>query len=141
MTNRLKQIYDRGKDYIDYQLGTAGAVVMGGIVGLVNSSEGALGATTAALKQGAYTFLIGGTVCKATERIAQSRIKNNLLAITLAATIPATATIAATYGVHKLKGTPKPLRSTVPTMIIAPLGLAGLAIIKRRRYQKENQNE
>lgn len=137
---KAREIYDKSKDYINYKMGTAGAVVMGGIVGAVNYSEGALGAITSTLKQGAYTFLVGGSVIRATERIARSKIKNDLLAIALAASIPATATIAATYGVHRMKGTPKPLKSTIPTMVMASLGLSGLAIYNRRKHNKDNEN-
>jgi len=138
--SRIRRIYEKSKDYIDYKMGTAGALVMAGIVWKVNYSEGLTGATTAALKQGGYTLLSGGLICKACEKIARSkRIKNNLLAIALAGSIPALVSISAVYGVHRLKGTPKPLESTIPTMIAAPLGLMGIAAVKRRKFLQEQE--
>jgi hypothetical protein len=49
---------------IDYPAAIAGAVIMGVIVGYINRKFGAWPATTASLKQAAYTFLFGGILTK-----------------------------------------------------------------------------
>ncbi len=84
----------------------------------------------AALKQAAYTFLFGGILIKLLERIVLG-IKQQWLAIFLAMLIPAIITIILVYMVHNLKGTPKPLESTVPTVILAPSGFLYMAYKKR----------
>jgi len=136
----LPQLYQSSKKYIDYKLGTAGAIFMGGLVGAINSTHGVLSSLTAASKQAAYTFFIGGFVMKSCENIAKA-IRAPVLAITLETAIPSTATITATYGLHKLKGTPKPIESTIPTAILAPTACLAWASIKRKKRLEENVEE
>jgi hypothetical protein len=117
----LKQLYKFGDKFIDYKMGFFGAFVMGGVVFAINynTENGYTGALTAALKQGGYTFLLGGSFMKGCEHLA-TRIKNQISAIVLSALIPSVITLVLTYNVHKLKGTPKPLESTIPSLIIIP---------------------
>jgi len=118
--------------FIDIKMGLAGAVIMGGIVWLINMSFGWWPATTAALKQAAYTFIFGGILIKILNTIS-TRISNRYLAIAMATIIVSVATILLVYGVHSMKGTPRPFESTLPTIIMAPPGFLALAIRKRLR--------
>ena len=92
---------------------------MGGIVWFINMGFGWWPATTAALKQAAYTFLFGGILIKILDTIA-SRISNRYMAIAVATLTVSVITILLVYGVHSMKGTPRPLESTLPTVIMAP---------------------
>jgi hypothetical protein len=114
----IKKIADFGSKYIDYKMGLIGAGIMGSIVFGINyyDTHNAFGATTACLKQGAYTFLFGGSVMKGCEYLS-TKIKSKSKAILASVIIPSIATISLTYGMHNLKGTPKPLESTIPTAI------------------------
>ena len=123
------------RKFIDYKIGFAGAVVMGGIVFSINyfSAHLVTGSFTAALKQASYTFLFGGTLMKGCEYLATS-VKNRSLAIFLSVFIPSALTLVLTYTMHSLKGTPKPLESTLPTLIIIP-ATAIWGVQKRRRVE------
>lgn len=117
----LKRLYRFGAKFIDYKMGFFGAFVMGGVVFAINynTENGIAGATTAALKQATYTFFLGGVFMKGCEHLA-TKIRNQTLAIILSALIPSAITLVLTYNVHKMKGTPKPLESTIPTLVIIP---------------------
>jgi len=119
--NSVKRAINFGGRFIDYKMGIAGAFVMGSIVFGINYNglEEIHGASTAALKQGMYTFLLGGSFMKGCEYLAV-KIKSYTLAIVLSVFIPSAITLILTYNVHKLKGTPKPKESTLPTLIIIP---------------------
>ena len=117
----MKKIIDFGGKFIDYKIGIAGAIFMACIVFGINyfSTYDTFGSFTAAMKQGGYTFFLGGSFMKGCEYLA-TRIKSKLLAILSAIIIPSVITIFLTYYVHKLRGTPKPLESTVPILLIIP---------------------
>ncbi len=116
--------------FINMKMGFAGALVMGSIVWFINMSYGWWPASTAALKQAAYTFLFGGILIKILDTIAV-KIKNRYLAIISATILVSVITIILVYIVHNLKGTPRPFESTLPTIIMAPLGFLALAVRKR----------
>jgi len=126
-----------GQKFIDYKIGFAGAVVMGGIVFAINyySTHQMVGSITASLKQGAYTFIFGGTLMKTCEYIATT-VKSKTMAIVLSVVIPSVFTLILTFTMHNLKGTPKPLESTIPTTIIIP---ATIIWGFRKRKQMEMQ--
>ena len=111
--------------HIDYTSAAAGAVVLGGVVFWINHEHGVSGATTAALKQATYTFFAAGFIAKNNERLA-CRLDNKALSLLLAVGVSSSIAIALTYLVHSLKGTPEPLLSTVPTMLMAPPGFLAL---------------
>jgi hypothetical protein len=117
----FKQIANFGGKFIDYKMGFIGAFVMAAVIFWINytTSDEIRGAITAALKQGGYTFLLGGSFMKGCEVLA-IRIKNPALAIVSSVFIPSAITLLLTYNVHKLKGTPKPFESTLPTTVIIP---------------------
>jgi hypothetical protein len=128
-----------GKKYIDYRMGVAGAVVMAGIVFYINyhGTQNTFGATTAALKQGTYTFFFGGVIMRMSELIATGVIKRQV-ALIAACIIPSIVSLTLTFGVHSLKGTPKPLASTIPTAIFVIPSTLIWGFIKRRKFDKKN---
>lgn len=127
------------QQYFDFKIGIAGALIMGIAVFCINyfSTDILLESITAATKQSAYTFIFGGFLIKGCEYIA-THIKRNLLAIFLAICIPTIITLLLTYGLHMMKGTPKPLASTIPTLAIIPA--TAVWAIRKRRLLKENRN-
>ncbi len=123
-------IYHHISRFINIKMGLAGALIMGAIVWFINMGYGWWPATTAALKQAAYTFLFGGILIKILDTIA-SRIRNRYVAVISATLLVSVITIILVYIVHNLKGTPRPFESTLPTIIMAPPGFLALAIRKR----------
>ena len=107
---------------------------MGVIVFMVNhySTDDLTGSFTAALKQGVYTFFFGGFIMKLCETLA---IKGHpgWLAIVLAVLVPSFISLALTFGVHSMKGTPKPVESTIPTAIFVIPSTLVWGIMKRKR--------
>lgn len=126
-----------GKEFIDYRIGLMGGLVMGIIIFYVNyyDTYDLVGATTAALKQAAYTFLFGGTIMKGCEHLAK-RIRSRTAALAAAVIIPSAVSIGLTFGVHNLKGTPKPLESTIPTAILVIPSTAVWGIRKRNQLEQ-----
>jgi len=118
---KLQKTAKSAQKFIDYKIGFAGAIVMGGIVLGINyfSTHEISGSITAAIKQGSYTFIFGGTLMKGCEYLA-TNIKKRRLAIVASIVIPSVFTLLLTFGLHNLKGTPKPIASTIPTLIIIP---------------------
>ena len=127
-----------GKKYIDYRMGVAGAVVMASIVFYINyhGTQDTFGATTAALKQGTYTFFFGGVIMRMSELIATGVTKRRK-ALIAACIIPSIVSLSLTFGVHSLKGTPKPFYSTIPTAIIVIPSTLVWGFINRRKYDKK----
>jgi hypothetical protein len=119
--------------FIDFPSAFAGAVIMGVIVGCINRKFGAWPASTAAMKQAAYTFLFGGILIKLLYVIA-GKIPGKFSSIIVSALIVTLITVALVYTVHSLKGTPLPFESTLPTAILAPFGFSFLAW--RKQAQK-----
>jgi hypothetical protein len=137
---KLKKAAKVGRKFIDYKIGIAGGVVMGGIVMGINFSitHEFLASFTAALKQATYTFFLGGIFMNACEYLA-SNIKIRTLAILASIVIPSTITLILTFTVHNLKGTPKPIESTIPTLIIIPATAIWGTIKSKKRIKNEAQ--
>jgi len=135
--SRLRRVINSGSRYIDYRMGFFGAIIMGGIVFLINYSAtgGWLPSATAALKQGGYTFFFGGVIMKFCEYLA-IKIKPKTLALAAAVIIPTVVALTLTFGLHNLKGTPKPLASTIPTLMIIP-ATAVWGYKKRKQVKRE----
>jgi len=128
----LRQVKDILNRYIDFKMGSFGAVVMATIVFYVNySGTNELQSMVAASKQGLYTFFFGGYLMKGCEYIA-THVKKQVWAIVLSVIIPSTLTLLLTYSLHNLKGTPKPLESTLPTLFVIP-STAVWGYLKRKR--------
>jgi hypothetical protein len=128
----LRQVKDILNRYIDFMMGSYGAVVMAIIVFYINySGTNELQSMVAASKQGLYTFFFGGYLMKGCEYIA-THVKKQVWAIILSVVIPSTLTLLLTYSLHNLKGTPKPLESTLPTLFVIP-STAVWGYLKRKR--------
>ena len=95
------------------------ALFLGLIVWTINFSHGALAALPAALKQATYTFFVAGFIVKLCENLAIG-IEPTIVALSIATIAPSCIAIGLTFLVHSLKGTPEPLYSTLPTIIMAP---------------------
>lgn len=119
------------RDAFDVQSAILGALLMGSIVWWINSEHGVLLATTAASKQAAYTFLMGGVIMRFATRLAE-RDGPRWLVVTIATVIPTVVTVGATFFVHSLKGTPEPVASTIPVALLSPPVFAGWALKARR---------
>jgi len=65
-------------------------------------------------------------------------IKKRVLAIATSVIIPSALTLILTYTMHNLKGTPKPLESTIPTAIIIP-ATAIWGFKKRKEMEEASQ--
>lgn len=116
----------------DPKMGLAGAIFLGVVVFLINLDQGWTAALPAAGKQAAYTFLAGGFMMRLTENLSvkwESKTTSYLVSVLTCTLIAVTLT----YGVHSLKGTSKPLLSTLPTLIFAPPGFFWWAYKKRQQ--------
>jgi hypothetical protein len=118
--------------FIDFPSAIAGGLIMGIIVGIINRKFGAWPATTAAMKQAAYTFLFGGMLTKLLYIIA-GKIPGKITSTIISALIVSIITVMLVYAVHSMKGTPMPLESTIPTAILAPFGFSFLAYRRKMR--------
>jgi hypothetical protein len=139
---RLSRAITNGSRYIDYRMAIGGGIVMGAIVFAVNyfGTHQLSGAITASIKQGIYTFIFGGIIMKGCERLAIS-IQKRTIAILAAILIPSAVAIGLTFGVHSLKGTPKPVASTIPTALLVIPSTAAWAYRKRKLYtQSQSSN-
>ena len=119
-------------NFIDFPSAIAGAIIMGMIVGAINLGHGWWPAATAAMKQAAYTFLFGGLMIKLLYTIVLA-VPGRITALVLSVSIVSLLTIFLVYLVHSLKGTPMPLASTLPTLILAPPGFLFLASRKKKK--------
>lgn len=139
MVNKLKTIAGR---HIDYKMGLYGGVVMGVIVFFVNyfHTYEWTGPITAALKQAFYTFLFGGIIMRSSELLA-TRISVRSLALVLACLVPSAVSIALTFAVHSMKGTPEPLASTIPTAIFVIPSTLIWGYRKREQYVNPGDTE
>jgi hypothetical protein len=119
MTNTLNRIRAFMGRYIDYRAAVWGALVMACIVFGVNyfKTWNLPGSLTASLKQGAYTFLFGGAIMKLCEYISMA-FRRRFLSLALAVLIPSCIAIGLTFTLHNMKGTPRPVASTIPTAIL-----------------------
>jgi hypothetical protein len=143
----VRKALDFGSNYVDYRMGRYGAIVMATIVFLINFlgkkeelgiSEAVLWSTTAALKQGTYTFFFGGVIMKMSERLA-TEVKRRTLALVLACVVPSLVSLSLTFGVHSLKGTPLPAKSTIPTAIFVIPSTAVWGRMQRKRMEKNKE--
>ena len=122
--------------YINLKAGLMGALIMGGIVSIINMEHGWFLSTTAGLKQSLYTFFFGGIIVKLLEHLLR-QIKNQYMAISLSVSVISMFTCLLVYLVHSFKGTPEPMLSTIPTVLIAPPAFLILAIRFKREQNKQ----
>lgn len=133
----LKRIIVFMKTYVDFKMGMIGALVMGFIVFRINfhSTHYLLGSITASLKQGTYTLFFGGVIMRSSELLSV-RIRKKALALVAAVILPSTISLLLTFGVHNLKGTPRPMASTIPTAIFVIPSTLVWGILNRRKHDK-----
>lgn len=117
--------------YVDLRMSWVAASFMAGVVFVVNLGHGPGPASVAAAKQGLYTAVASGFLLRICQRLA-AEPGPDWAALGKAVAVPSTLAILFTFGVHNLKGTPEPLASTVPTMLVVPPGFLLWAIRKRR---------
>ena len=125
----LKSLMD---EYINYSMAIAGAVVLGGIVFVINFPHGIILASVAASKQAVYTFFAGGLIARNGENLAL-RWDSRWLSLLVSIVVSTVIAVGLTFLVHSLRGTPEPLQSTIPTIILSPIGFF---IIAWRRQQQ-----
>lgn len=118
-------------DWIDVKGGIAGGLLMGAAVTWINFSHGLGAASIAGLKQAIYTFFFGGAVLQLCARIACWQGPRGR-AIAAAILLPSIVTSTAIFIVHNLRGTPEPLLSCLPVVIVSPPGFAWQAWRIRR---------
>ncbi len=128
------------RDFISIKSATAGALIMGGMVYFVNREFGFDQAIVAALKQAFYTFFFGGACVRISEIIAV-KTENKFMGIALGTLVASCITTGAVYTIHVMKGTPLPIESTIPTLVMAPPGFIFLAWIYRTKKDKEKLKE
>jgi len=119
--------------FISVKLAFAGAIIMSLIVGYINYDHGFVPALIAALKQATYTFLFGGAILKLLETMVV-RIPNKVLALIISVTLITILTTGLVFIVHNLRGTPKPVDSTLPTLILSPFSFFFIALRKRNIF-------
>ncbi len=117
--------------YVDLRMSWVAASFMAGVVFVVNLSHGPGPAGVAAAKQGLYTAIASGFLLRICQRLAAGP-GPDWAALGKAVAVPSVLAILFTFGVHNLKGTPEPLASTVPTMLVVPPGFLLWALRKRR---------
>ncbi len=125
----------RVTDIISIKSAIAGAIFMGGMVFWVNYKEGWQLASIAASKQAVYTFFLGGIFVRISEVIAL-KTKEKWMGVFLGTLVASLLTITAVFGMHNMKGTPKPFESTLPTIFFAPPGFIFLSWHKRNKEDK-----
>ncbi len=112
--------------YVDVSTAWKAALFLGLVVYAINFSHGALAAVPAALKQATYTFFASGFIVRLCENLI-TRVRPLALAWPLAILVPSVVAVGLTYLVHSMRGTPEPLYSTLPTLLVTPPAFAGWA--------------
>jgi len=134
MGQKNRIVWDRY--WLDIPSGIAGGLIMGLIVYVINLPYGWLAALPAAAKQAAYTFFLGGLLIKGLKQMCR-RISVFWLAVVGSALAFSIFTIVLVYGVHSLKGTPDPVGSVLPTVLLAPPGFFVLALRDKRKQVRK----
>lgn len=109
--------------WFDARSALIGATLLSVAVWFINADHGALGASTAAAKQFAYTFFMAGVIMRLCTHLAGRRGPDAAM-LALATLVPGAVTIGATYLVHSLRGTPEPALSTIPVALTSPIAFA-----------------
>lgn len=109
--------------YVDVSTAWKAALFLGAVVYAINFSHGAIAAIPAALKQAAYTLLASGFIVRLCENLI-TKVRPMFIAWPLAILLPSAVAVGLTYFMHSLKGTPEPLYSTLPTLLVTPPAFA-----------------
>lgn len=128
---KTKKFLDK---HIDYPAAIVGALVLGTIVLVINIDHGWNSAVVAAGKQATYTFFAGGYMVRLNERIALT-LEPAAFAVPAGVFCAGGLAVCLTFMVHSFKGTPEPLNSTLPTLVLAMFGFTLLGM--RARYKRK----
>ena len=109
--------------YVDVSTAWKAALFLGAVVYAINFSHGAMAALPAALKQALYTLLASGFIVRLCENLI-TKVRPMVIAWPLAVLVPSAVAVSLTYIMHSLKGTPEPLYSTLPTVLVTPPAFA-----------------
>lgn len=121
--------------FFDLKMATIGGAFMATVVYIVNSKHGFDQAIVASLKQGVYTFFMGGVLMKICENLS-IQFKPFWLSIIIAVISATIISVGLTYGLHSLKGTPETVNSTLATVILGIPGFTWWALRKRRQWER-----
>lgn len=116
------------RQWFDIKSAILGALLMSTLVGLVNAGYGLLPALTAAAKQAAYTFFVAGFIMEFCRWLAQRPMQASA-AIATATLLPTVITGVAVYTLHSFRGTPEPILSTIPVVVLC---LAAFFLVSRK---------
>lgn len=111
------------RKYVDVSTAWKAALFLGTVVYVINFSHGALAALPAALKQALYTLFASGFIVRLCENLI-TQVRPMVVAWPLAILLPSAVAVGLTYIMHSLKGTPEPLYSTLPTLLMTPPAFA-----------------
>lgn len=120
--------------WFDLKSAILGALLLGSVVGVINAAHGLAPALTAALKQSAYTFFVAGFVMQFCRWLA-GRYLSGIAAIINATLVPTALTVFFVYNLHSFKGTPEPLWSTLPVVV---LSLVSFSLVARAVVVEKN---
>lgn len=109
-----------------------GALVMGAVIFAINVSHGVGAALVAAAKQATYTLCLGSVIIGLCRRLSVAH-PSAWRSMVLATLVPSCLTGSLTFGVHMIRGTPEPLLSTLPTLLIVPPSCLIMGLLHRRR--------
>lgn len=104
--------------WFDFPTACLGALVMGALVGGVNAGHGLQPALSAAFKQGVYTFFVAGLVVQFCRWLAARKVPV-AAAASMAVTLPTLVTVVLVFTLHSIKGTPEPVNSTIPVVLMS----------------------
>ena len=121
------------KSFFDLKAALGGALVMSTMVAMINQEHGWFLASTAALKQGLYTFIVAGLIVRLCRWLA-ARPLPVVIARSLAVAVPTTVTVTIIYILHSLKGTPETVNTTVA---VAGLSLISFLVLAIREPRNE----
>lgn len=136
MLRKIKQWMDKT---IDYKAAFAASFLLGIIVFGINMSHGIPIALVAAGKQATYTFFVAGFITRFNQTLAL-RFDSPFLSVVFAASIASCFAVGLTFLVHSLKGTPEPIYSTLPTLLLAVPGFFILGWRARYVVSEENMS-
>jgi len=119
----FSQLKEAFLEHVDVSTAWKAALFLGTVVFAINYSHGTPAALSAALKQATYTFFVAGFIVRLCEKLVQQQ-SLGMMAFPLAVLIPSCIAIGLTFLLHSLKGTPEPVHSTIPTLLMAPPSFA-----------------
>ena len=120
---------------INFKWGVVGGCFMGSFVYWLNWDYGFNTAIVPAGKQFFYTFLVGGSLVNISENLSltyESRTKSILLAVLVSTVLTGMLLTV----VHIMRGTPRPFYTIFWTTLIAPPGFLLVAVLKRRKHDR-----